>query len=101
MTKDSRNLYLAIGLSCLVIVGWSYFFAPKPDRARQFPQQQAQTAPGAPRPPLHPRPPARRRTRFRAISPRLTPRRRKPALRPWLIRRASKSRRRRFLARWR
>ncbi|WPP05159.1 membrane protein insertase YidC [Methylocella tundrae] len=47
MTKDSRNLYLAIGLSCLVIVGWSYFFAPKPDRARQFPQQQAQTAPGA------------------------------------------------------
>ncbi|VFU10387.1 Membrane protein insertase YidC [Methylocella tundrae] len=47
MTKDSRNLYLAIGLSCLVIVGWSYFFAPKPDRARQFAQQQAQTAPGA------------------------------------------------------
>ncbi len=45
MTADSKNLYLAIGLSCLVIVGWSYFFAPKPDRARMAEiQRQAQTA---------------------------------------------------------
>ncbi|MGA2638626.1 membrane protein insertase YidC [Methylocella sp.] len=50
MTADSKNLYLAIGLSCLVIVGWSYFFAPKPDRARvaEIQRQAAQTqaAPG-------------------------------------------------------
>jgi YidC/Oxa1 family membrane protein insertase len=44
MTADSKNLYLAIGLSCLVIIGWSYFFAPKPDRARVAEiQRQAQT----------------------------------------------------------
>ena len=49
MTKDSLNLYLAIGLSFLVIVGWSYFFAPKPsDRARLAEaQRQAEPAQGA------------------------------------------------------
>ncbi len=49
MTKDSWNLYLAIGLSCLVIVGWSYFFASKPaDRARLAEtQRQAQMAQSA------------------------------------------------------
>ncbi len=50
MTADTKNLYLAIGLSCLVIVGWSYFFAPKPNPARlavrqaQTTQQQASPA---------------------------------------------------------
>jgi YidC/Oxa1 family membrane protein insertase len=29
MSEDNRNLYLAIGLSILVILGWSYFFGPK------------------------------------------------------------------------
>jgi YidC/Oxa1 family membrane protein insertase len=49
MTKESLNLYLAIGLSFLVIVGWSYLFAPKPaDRARLAEtQRQAETARGA------------------------------------------------------
>ncbi len=48
MTADSKNLYLAIGLSCLVIVGWSYFFAPKPNGTRVAEiQRQAQTAPQA------------------------------------------------------
>ena len=48
MTADSKNFYLAIGLSCLVIVGWSYFFAPKPNGARVAEiQRQAQTAPQA------------------------------------------------------
>ncbi|WP_395665146.1 membrane protein insertase YidC [Methylocella sp.] len=28
MSSETRNLYLAIGLSILVIFGWSYFFAP-------------------------------------------------------------------------
>src|SRR5271166_3962650 len=56
MTKDSLNLYLAIGLSFLVIVGWTYLFAPKPaDRARLAEaQRQAEpargAAPGAPAP---------------------------------------------------
>ncbi len=48
MNKDTTNLYLAIGLSCLVIVGWSYFFAPKPARltqAQYSAQQQNPTAP--------------------------------------------------------
>ena len=45
-----KNLYLAIGLSCLVIVGWSYFFAPKPNPARiaeiQRQAAQPQATPG-------------------------------------------------------
>ncbi|ACK50170.1 60 kDa inner membrane insertion protein [Methylocella silvestris BL2] len=50
MNKDSRNLYLAIGLSCLVIVGWSYIFAPKQaDRAR-LAQTQSQNAPAGTQP---------------------------------------------------
>ncbi len=42
MTTETRNLYVAIGLSCLVIVGWSYFFAPKPGRIEPPRQEQGQ-----------------------------------------------------------
>jgi YidC/Oxa1 family membrane protein insertase len=52
MNTDSKNLYLAIGLSCLVILGWSYFFAPKPaDRARLAQTQSSAPPPGAVREP--------------------------------------------------
>src|SRR5271166_6272598 len=79
MTKDSLNLYLAIGLSFLVIVGWSYLFAPKPsDRARLAEaQRQAQpagaTAPGAPAisgelAPLAAAPETRAQTRAQALA---------------------------------
>jgi YidC/Oxa1 family membrane protein insertase len=44
MNKDTTNLYLAIGLSCLVIVGWSYFFAPKPGARLTQAQFSAQNA---------------------------------------------------------
>ncbi len=79
MTKDSLNLYLAIGLSFLVIVGWSYLFAPKPsDRARLAEtQRQAQPA-GAPAPgapavsrelaPLAAAPETRAQTRAQALA---------------------------------
>ncbi len=40
--KDTQNLYLAIGLSCLVVLGWSYFFAPGADKARLGQSRQAQ-----------------------------------------------------------
>ena len=33
---DNKNLFLAIGLSILVIVGWNYFYAgPQVERQRQ------------------------------------------------------------------
>ena len=50
MKNDNKNLYLAIGLSILVILGWNYFYGwPQMQRARQAQQQQqAQVAPGAP-----------------------------------------------------
>ncbi|WP_026605794.1 membrane protein insertase YidC [Methylocapsa acidiphila] len=41
--RDTTNLYLAIGLSCLVVLVWSYFFAPPPDKAR-LAQRPAQTS---------------------------------------------------------
>src|ERR1700736_2296269 len=35
MPKDSANLFLAIGLSLLVIIGWQYFYnGPKMEKAR-------------------------------------------------------------------
>ncbi len=40
--RDTQNLYLAIGLSCLVVIVWSYFFAPPPDKTRQAQMHQAQ-----------------------------------------------------------
>ncbi len=41
MTQDNKNLYLAIALSILVIVGWNYFYgAPQLEKARQAQTQQ-------------------------------------------------------------
>ncbi len=48
-SEDSRNLILAIVLSALVLIGWNYFFAPKPAeliKGANAPISQA-TAPGA------------------------------------------------------
>ncbi len=43
MTSDSKNLYLAIALSVLVIVGWNYFYGwPQMQRAHQT-QRSAQS----------------------------------------------------------
>ncbi len=52
MRDDQKNLFLAMGLSLLVIMGWQYFYAaPKLDRARETTAQvgntQAPAAPGA------------------------------------------------------
>jgi YidC/Oxa1 family membrane protein insertase len=44
MKQDNTNLFLAIGLSMLVLIGWNYFYGvPKVDRARQT-QAQLQSA---------------------------------------------------------
>ncbi|MGO9004433.1 MAG: membrane protein insertase YidC [Beijerinckiaceae bacterium] len=57
MTPDNKNLFLAIGLSILVIVGWQYFYgAPQLQKAHQTQVQLQQpatvpqpgTPPGAP-----------------------------------------------------
>ncbi len=50
MREDQKNLFLAMGLSLLVILGWQYFYAaPKMDRARdtvaQVQNTQTPTAP--------------------------------------------------------
>jgi YidC/Oxa1 family membrane protein insertase len=48
MSEDSRNLYLAIALSILVIIGWNYFYAaPQMERQRQTQAQMKEpgTAP--------------------------------------------------------
>ena len=43
MTPDNKNVYLAIALSILVIIGWNYFYGwPQMEKARQA-QLQAQT----------------------------------------------------------
>ena len=48
MTSDNKNLYLAIALSILVIIGWNYFYGwPQMQRARQA-QSQAQSVDGVP-----------------------------------------------------
>lgn len=45
MTQDNKNLYLAIALSILVIIGWSYLYgSPKIEKARES-QTQSQTVP--------------------------------------------------------
>ncbi len=50
MREDQKNLFLAMGLSLLVIVGWQYFYAgPKLERAKDtIAQTQNQAAPAAP-----------------------------------------------------
>ncbi len=48
MSEDNRNLYLAIGLSILVILGWNYFYAApqmQQQRQTQAQMQQPNTAP--------------------------------------------------------
>jgi YidC/Oxa1 family membrane protein insertase len=50
MSEDNRNLYLAIALSILVILGWNYFYAgPQMERQRQA-QAQMQQPSTAPQP---------------------------------------------------
>ncbi|WOJ88832.1 membrane protein insertase YidC [Methylocapsa polymorpha] len=46
--RDTKNLYLAIGLSCLVVLGWSYFFAPPPEKPRPAQVHNAQIGAQAP-----------------------------------------------------
>ena len=53
MKPDSKNYYLALALSILVVFGWNYFYAkPQLDKTRQVQQSQANSsqlnAPGAP-----------------------------------------------------
>lgn len=52
MSEDTKNLYLAIALSILVILGWSYFFAPQLQKGHQTQEQMQQPStapqPGAP-----------------------------------------------------
>ena len=51
MREDQKNLFLAMGLSLLVIVGWQYFYAgPKQERAREIAAQTQPATPGAPTP---------------------------------------------------
>src|SRR5689334_209001 len=46
MSSEQKNLFLAIGLSLFVLLGWNYFYgAPKMDAARQAAQQSTQAAP--------------------------------------------------------
>ncbi len=46
MTSEQKNLFLAIGLSLAVLLGWNYFYgAPKIDAARQATLQATQAAP--------------------------------------------------------
>ncbi len=53
MKPDSKNYYLALALSILVVFGWNFFYAkPQLDKTRQVQQSQANSsqlnAPGAP-----------------------------------------------------
>ncbi len=50
MTEDQKNLFLAMGLSLMVIIGWQYFYAgPKLEKSRDtIAQTQNQAAPAAP-----------------------------------------------------
>ena len=49
MREDQKNLFIAMGLSLLVIVGWQYFYAgPKLDHARDTVAQVQGEAPKAP-----------------------------------------------------
>ena len=44
MTDESKNLYIAIGLSILVIIGWNFFYGWPQMHAKREALQQAQTA---------------------------------------------------------
>ena len=85
MTAETKNLYLAIGLSCLVIIAWSIF------------SRQSRTPRGSPRSRRKrsssrrrkPGPPRERRQACRATFPRPARRRPRPARKPWPPPRAS------------
>ncbi len=48
MREDQKNLFIAMGLSLLVIIGWNYFYGiPEAQRQRQQQTQQQVTAPAA------------------------------------------------------
>jgi YidC/Oxa1 family membrane protein insertase len=48
MTSEQKNLFLAIGLSMMVLFGWNYFYgAPTVDKARQTAQQTTPASPAA------------------------------------------------------
>ena len=54
MTQDNKNLYIAIALSILVIIGWQYFYgAPQMEKTRQT-QAQLHEPGGAPQPEARP-----------------------------------------------
>jgi YidC/Oxa1 family membrane protein insertase len=46
-SEDSRNLILAIVLSALVLIGWNYFYAPKPQPGAPIAPVGSTTSPGA------------------------------------------------------
>ncbi len=49
MTSEQKNLFLAIGLSLVVLLGWNYFYgAPKMDAARQAAQSTQQPTQSSP-----------------------------------------------------
>jgi YidC/Oxa1 family membrane protein insertase len=55
MSDDQKNLFMAMGLSLLVIIGWQYFYAvPKMEQAKQQQSQSEASSqlpkPGAPAP---------------------------------------------------
>ena len=46
MSEDQKNLFLAMGLSLLVIIGWQYFYAtPKMEQQREQVQRAQQGSP--------------------------------------------------------
>jgi YidC/Oxa1 family membrane protein insertase len=48
MTQETKNLFLAFGLSMLVLIGWNYFYGvPKIDKARQTQQQLQNSKPAS------------------------------------------------------
>ena len=49
MKDDNKNVYLAIALSILVIIGWNYFYGwPQMERQRQAQLQNRAAVAGAP-----------------------------------------------------
>lgn len=57
MREDQKNLFIAMGLALLVIIGWNYFYGvPEAQRQRQAQQQTQQTPPPAAPSPATPAP---------------------------------------------
>ena len=84
MTDDNKNLFLAIGLSLLVIIAWNYFYGvPQVNKAQQQAQQtQVQTQTSSAPPVAAPAPPAvspESRGLASRLPPQMHPRQPKPA----------------------